>query len=52
MMAVYGMTLDEIKELSIAQFLLYSVEVVDIMKQLYGGGEDTGGGQPNFNSAF
>jgi len=31
-MATYGLSIDEILELTITQFLLYTVEVVEVMK--------------------
>lgn len=40
MMAVFGMSLKEIEDLTIPQFLLYSVELVDIMKE-----QNAAGGQ-------
>ena len=51
-MSVYGMTLAEIQELTVTQFLLYSVELVDIMKQMAGGGDSDSGSNVSFGEKF
>ena len=42
MMAGYGMTIKEVEELTLTQFLLYSVELVEILKQQMGGDASSG----------
>ena len=42
MMAGYGMTIKEVEELTLTQFLLFSVELAEILKQQAGG--DAGSG--------
>lgn len=42
MMAGYGMSIEEVMELTLTQFLLYSVELVEIIKQQSGGDAATG----------
>ena len=44
MMATLGMSLKEIEDMSLAQFLLYSVEAHEIEKGRGGGGGSQGGG--------